>query len=149
MKITHALLGEHGAIYPLLDLIGQAAPTAGLEEIRSHARALQAALVSHADIEDAVLRPAIQRYLPQPAPGADGCCPPSDHQVIGIGLRRVIEASGAEQARRLLVETVDAARRHFTKEETVIFGIAERELSEELQQKLGARWAAMRKIAAR
>ncbi len=146
MKITHALLGEHGAIYPLLDLVEETGATAGLVEIKTQARLLHAALISHADIEDALLRPAIESYLPRPAPAPDGSISPTDHQAIGAGLRSVIEAGNAEQARRLLTDTVFMIRKHFKKEEKIIFAIAERQLSAEFQDELGARWAALRKL---
>jgi hypothetical protein len=34
MRITHALLGEHGAMYPLLDLIERTALTADRADLR-------------------------------------------------------------------------------------------------------------------
>lgn len=149
MKITHVLRGEHGAIYPLLDMIQESAPAAGIEEIRTQARILRATLMSHADIEDAVLRPAIERYLPEPATEPDGSRSPSDHQRIRAGLGDAIDAGRVEEARRLLIQTVEAIRRHFAKEEGVIFAIADCELPEEVQQDLGSRWSALRKVAVR
>ncbi|MBS1854223.1 MAG: hemerythrin domain-containing protein [Acidobacteria bacterium] len=146
MKITHALRGEHGAIYPLLDIIQESAPVVGIESIRTQARILRATLMSHADIEDAVLRPAIERYLPEPAPEPDGSRPPSDHQRIRAGLEHAMDAGLVEEARRLLIQTVEAISRHFAKEEGVIFAIAECELPEEVQHDLGARWSALRRM---
>jgi Hemerythrin HHE cation binding domain len=115
MKITQALLGEHGAIYPLLDLIERTASTAGLAEIRTQARFLRATLVSHADIEDELLRPVIFRYLPPPAPSPDGTIPPTDHQRIGQALESVSEAADPERARQELIEAVAIIRKHFEK----------------------------------
>jgi hemerythrin-like domain-containing protein len=51
-----------------------------------------------------------------------------------------------DEARSLLLETIAFTRKHFRKEETVIFGIAERELSRNLQEQLGAEWATRRGV---
>jgi hemerythrin-like domain-containing protein len=146
MRITQALLGEHGAMYPLLDFIEQTVPSATLDAIRVQAQFLRSTLVSHAAIEDTVLRPAIERHLPKPALNPDGSAGPTDHEVIEVGLRAVIEAPDTERARLLLLDTVAKTRKHFAKEEKLIFGIAERELSDEAQNRLGAEWAARRAV---
>ena len=93
MRITHALLGEHGAMHPLLDVIERRASTADLAGLKTQARFLGATLSSHADIEDELLRPAILSYLPKPAPGPDGAIPPTDHQLINAGLASVAPKS--------------------------------------------------------
>ena len=46
----------------LLDLIERTASTADLADLKTQARFLGATLSSHADIEDALLRPAILSY---------------------------------------------------------------------------------------
>jgi len=84
MKITQALLGEHGAIYPLFDLIDKTTASAGLAEIKARASSLESALDSHAAIEDELLRPAIQAYLPAPPAAPDGAAPPTDHEIIQV-----------------------------------------------------------------
>jgi hemerythrin-like domain-containing protein len=139
MRITQALLGEHGAIYALFDLIEKTVTAAELTELRISTKSLHCAIGSHAAIEDEVLRPAIQNYLPAPAG-------PSDHDVIDAGLAKVLASETAEEARRTLLETIAFARKHFLKEETIIFGIASRELSGEVQEQLGAEWARRRGV---
>jgi len=139
MRITQALLGEHGAIYPLFDLIEKTAAAAELAELKIRANSLQWVISSHAVIEDEVLRPAIRAWLPEP----DG---PTDHEVINAGLKRVLSSTTAEEARSAFVETIVLARKHFLKEETVIFDIAGSELSRELQEQLGAEWARRRGV---
>ena len=41
MRILHALLGEHGALYPLLTLIENTAAASGLEQIHAQADCLR------------------------------------------------------------------------------------------------------------
>lgn len=148
MRITQALLGEHGAMYPLLDLIERSASTAGLAEIKAQARFLEATLISHADIEDELLRPLVLPYLPKPEPGPDGSIPPTDHQVIHAGLTSVADAADVEAARQRLKDTVAATRKHFRKEERIIFPIADSHLPAEQLRELGAQWAVLRRVSA-
>jgi hemerythrin-like domain-containing protein len=146
MTIIQVLLGEHGAMYPLLERIENTASSADLQGLKIQASLLQSTLVSHADIEDALLRPVILKYLPQPAPAADGKTAPTDHEIIVGGLAQVLAAVEAQEARRWLLDTVAKTRKHFLKEETIIFGIAGRELSHQRQDELGAEWARMRGV---
>jgi hemerythrin-like domain-containing protein len=141
MTIVQALLGEHGAMYPLFDLIEAKAPSENIDELRQKVSCLQSILISHAELEETVLRPAIAQHLPPP----DG---PTDHDIIRRGLERVMEAGSEEEARRQLLETMSFTRKHFRKEETILFNIAERELSSDAQAKLGAEWAARRGVVA-
>jgi hemerythrin-like domain-containing protein len=140
MNIVQALRGEHGAMYPLLELIETTASCAPLEELRMRITCLKSILISHAELEESVLRPAIERYLPSPATSG-----PTDHDIIRTGLDQVMQAA-EDEARSLLLETMAFTRKHFRKEETVIFGIAERELSRNLQEQLGAEWATRRGV---
>jgi hypothetical protein len=64
MTIIQVLLGEHGAIYPLLTQIEKTASSADLGELKIQASILHSVLVSHADLEDELLRPVILQYRP-------------------------------------------------------------------------------------
>jgi hemerythrin-like domain-containing protein len=140
MTIVHVLLGEHGAMYPLFAQIESSAHTADLAGIQQQARFLEATLVSHADLEDALLRPEIRQFLP-PAEG------PTDHELIRAALNSVAAAEDATTAQEILLATVAKTRKHFTKEETIIFPIARREISLERQQQLAEEWATRRGVA--
>jgi hypothetical protein len=87
MRITQALLGEHGAMYPLFDLIQRTAVQDSLAEIQWQARFLSAALVSHADLEDELLRPAILAYLLAAERGPTGPSVPPITSSSARGLR--------------------------------------------------------------
>ena len=146
IRIVPALLGEHGAIYPLLALMENSAPTSSLDAIKVQTEFLRATLLTHASIEDAVLRPSIEQHLTKPAPNADGTPGLTDHQIIEEGLSSVLAAATAEDARALLLETIAKTRTHFAKEERVVFALAERELSEQAQERLGVEWATRRAV---
>ena len=55
MRIIRALLAEHAAMHPVLNMIKGSAPSATLPELETQATCLQAVLISHADIEEALL----------------------------------------------------------------------------------------------
>lgn len=149
MKLTDALRGEHGAMYPLLAFIRARVESAKLEDVRLFAGCLESVLISHADIEDAILRPPIEEHLPVPPSNPDGTPGPTDHQVIRGLLTGVMAATEVSEARRLLQETIADTYKHFEKEETKIFAIAEREIPLEVQAELGVGWAARRGVRLR
>lgn len=143
MIITQSLQGEHGAINALLNFLEQRAPDASAEQLGLLADVLGAVLLSHAKIEDELLVPEIRPFLP-PAPGGPGA--PTDHQIIAGLLRKTVETSDGAARRRLLLETVAETRKHFTKEETKIFPLTEREIALETQRALAKEWALRRAV---
>jgi hemerythrin len=146
MLITQSLRGEHGAINALLNFIELRATDASSEQLGLLADALSAVLLSHAAIEDDFLRPAILPFLPPPPGGPDA---PTDHQILANLLRKAGKADDADARRDLLCETLEQTRKHFTKEETEVFPLTEREVSIEEQRSLGTAWAARRQVALR
>jgi hypothetical protein len=140
MTIVDALLGEHGALYPLFDRIEALAENAELPELKLHANLLKSTLISHADLEHTLLRPEIRQRLPQ-APG------PTDHEQIRAGLDRVGAAVDEDEARRCLFDTLAKTRKHFRNEESIVFAIARRELHPQRQQELAAEWARSRGVS--
>ncbi len=71
---------------------------------------------------------------------------PTDHEIIRTALNDVLATADGKQARRLLLDTIVTTRKHFEKEEKTIFVMAERELTEREQERLGAEWAARRGV---
>jgi hypothetical protein len=145
--ITQALLGEHGAMYPLLAMIERSTPSAALVEIKNGAACLRSALMTHARLEEELLRPAILPFLPPAPTGPDGKPLPTDHEVIETGLEQVLACGELQPARQLMLDTLAKTRTHFHKEETVLFPIAERELTAETQRQLGVEWARRRGVS--
>ncbi len=146
MRLTDALKGEHGAMYPLLAFIRARTGDATIGEVRVLAGCLESVLISHADIEDAILRPPIEEHLPVLPPNPDGTPGPTDHQVIRRLLTGALTATSVEEARSFLQQTVTDTYKHFEKEETKIFAIAEREIPEPAHTELGLVWASRRGV---
>lgn len=85
MRLTDAVKGEPGAMYPVLAFIHEHAEYSTIVELPAMAGCLESVLISHAAIEDAILRPPIEEHLAVP-PNRDGSPGPTDHQLI----RRVL-----------------------------------------------------------
>lgn len=133
MRITDVLLGEHGAMYPLLDYIENTAGESGVK-----AAFLRSALLSHADLEDSLLKPVILSFLPKPNVG------PTDHEVIAAKLQNVVNATVEKEAREQLLDVVRDIRKHFRKEESIVFPLADGNLTTSQQSTLVSEWARSR-----
>lgn len=141
MKITHALLGEHGALYSLLENAKQVATEtqSTWHDLRQQAAILSSAVVAHASVEDALLRPALRNHVPAPSG-------PTDHEVIASAFGDVQAAADLAHTRSLLLHALAMTHEHFKKEEGMLFPLAERHLTDEEQEWLGAEWARVRRV---
>ncbi len=145
MKITDALLGEHGVFYAQFARLDEAVPTAsGATELREMAALPASGLASHAAIEDELLFDRLEQVL-----GADSGPLPvmrAEHSSIEAALAAAATAPEADRARRCITEAVELAREHFAKEERVLFPLAEQMIPEESLVELGHAWAVRRHV---
>ena len=143
MKITDALLGEHGVFYAQFDRLEEVlAGEPDLEAVRGLAGLLASALAPHAALENELLfDPAAAR---EGGEGGPMEAMHQEHDEIEALLEGVLEAADAEEARRGLREVVDRARAHFRREEEMAFETAERLLGPEELERRGGEWAARR-----
>jgi hemerythrin-like domain-containing protein len=147
MKITDAFMGEHAVLYAQLDHLEEAVPrakTAG--EVKAMAAMLEAALASHAQLEDELLLDSLQPGLAQM-----GKLEKVQHEHDGIcsGLAQVRTVRTRAEAQRRLLAVVQMAREEFDLEERVIFRIAEDTMHAETLEKLGRSWARKRALPLR
>ena len=146
MKITDALLGEHGVIYALFDHVEQVLPSVDdLAVARALAAELTAAVLSHAQIEDELLFPALEPHLGQMGPLS---VMRQEHQEIDGTLKAIPASPTLDEARESLNTVIQVARDHFAKEEHALFNMARQFLSEGELEDLGARWSQMRNVNA-
>lgn len=145
MRITDALLGEHGTFYAQFDRLEAELPRAGtVAEVREQAALLAAALVSHAQLEDELLFDRLGRV-----PAADAgllAVMAEEHERIAAALARAQSSGDLGVGRSQLLEAVAWAREHFAKEERAVFPLAEALLGPAVLEELGARWAARRAV---
>ncbi len=144
MKITDALLGEHGAFYAQFDRLEETIPhTTSVGEVREQAALLAAALVSHAQLEDTLLFERMRS-----AGGDEGLLSTmeAEHTEIAGLLTRAQGSQDVSAARDDLLDAVTLARDHFAKEEQIAFPLAESILGAAGLTALGARWSARREV---
>lgn len=138
MKITDALLAEHVAFHTLFDHVERAAPKLdSIGEVRVLADLLEAMLVKHSHAEDELLMAYLDDSIEQIGQRETFH---DEHELIDQHLSAVRAAPTVDEARRLLVRAVVGARKHFDKEERLIFPLAEKVISYHNIMKLGKQW---------
>lgn len=144
LTITQALRAEHVVFHNLFDHIERATPEARtLAEVRTLARVMESMLLAHAAVEDELLMEPLQPSLSQMGQQENFH---EEHEEIDSDLQAVFACRKLTEAKWLLQKVVVMSRRHFYKEETVIFPLAERVLNVKSLAALGRRWAEQRKM---
>jgi iron-sulfur cluster repair protein YtfE (RIC family) len=146
MKVTDALLGEHGVFYAQFDYMEKNVPHAqDLALVKSQGAMLAAALAPHAHLEDELLFIALEAHLdPQSGPLA---VMRMEHNEIEGSLERLQKRQDLAEAKNLLLHAIQTARAHFAKEEQVLFPLAGQMLEAGKLVQLGAKWAERRKVS--
>jgi iron-sulfur cluster repair protein YtfE (RIC family) len=145
VKLTDALLGEHGTFYVLFSQIEKIAAIQGpLAQIRGATTVLGAMVGSHASLEEELLFSA-----PEPHLGTgDGplAVMRSEHEELARLLQQIEDAVDADQVILWIEEALSVARSHFQKEERVLFPMAQQLLGDETLTRLGRAWAEARRV---
>ncbi len=145
MKLTDALLGEHGAFYVVFDQIEKIAAIEGpLAQIRGATTVLGAMVDSHAALEEELLFSALEPHLGT----GDGplAVMRSEHEELARLMEQIEDAVDADQVVLWIEEALSAARSHFQKEERVLFPMAQDLLGDETLTRLGRAWAEARRV---
>jgi hypothetical protein len=128
VKLTDALLGEHGAFYAQFDRLEEMVPhTASAAEVREQAALLASALVTHAKLEDELL------FSRMRSAGADAGLLDTmeeEHTEIAGGLSRAQGTGDVTLAR----------------EERLAFPLAESAIGLTVLTALGAAWSERRDV---
>ena len=146
MKITEALLAEHLVFHNLFDHFESKLPSLGkLAEIKLLAGLMESMLVSHSATEDNLFIGPLDHCFEQLGQRETFH---KEHIEIDANLKRVQQAKTVREARELLLAAIGYSRRHFDREERVVFPIAERVLKSKTLSDLGKSWLDQRtKIA--
>lgn len=145
MKITEILLAEHVVFHNLFDHIEKAAPKfRTLAELRSLAATLETLLRAHSETEDDLFIAPLEHCFEQIGQGDTFH---EEHEEIDGSLLNVQKARQLKVARKLLLQAVTACRKHFDKEERVVFPLAERTLKADTLKALGDAWMKRREAA--
>ncbi len=144
VKLTDALLGEHGIFYAFFDQVEAVTATAtSVTQIREATVALSAVVLSHANLEEELLFPALETHLGTTGPLA---VMRTEHEEIEHALRQIEAAQDLEDGADCVARALSTLRDHFRKEEVVLFSIARQTLDEETQIRLGKAWAEVRRV---
>jgi hemerythrin-like domain-containing protein len=144
MKITDALLGEHGVFYAQFDHLDQLVPAVErVADIRTQAALLGAALATHANIEEELLFKSLD---PHPEAAGPLNVMRREHQVVEGTLGQIPTVAELDQSKELFLDLIEVARQHFAKEERILFHMASSLLGEAKLGELGSNWAKRRKV---
>ena len=148
MKITEALFAEHLVFHTMFDQIEASTP--GLKtvaEIKSLAALLEGMLKMHADTEDQLFLGPLEHCFEQIGQRDSFL---DEHQEMDHHLKLVQGATRLKEAQRLLLSAVAHSRRHFDREERIVFPMAEHALKARTLTELGQVWLQQRtRVAAR
>lgn len=142
MKITEALLAEHFVFHNMFDHIEATVmelKTVG--EVKSIAALLESMLKAHSDTEDELFLGPLEHCFEQIGQ-RDAFL--QEHQEIDENLRLVQQAARLKQAQELLLAAVVHSRKHFDKEERIVFPMAEHVLKSKTLTQLGQTWTEQR-----
>jgi iron-sulfur cluster repair protein YtfE (RIC family) len=144
MKLTDALLGEHGALYAIFDQLDASLGSMIVpEQVRTAAQLLAAVLLSHAKLEDELLFPALEA---QNGPIGPLAVMRHEHRQIDQAVIAAVEAENAADGIERLRIALQLSRSHFAKEEQILFRIAEQTLPAGRLEELAGRWLLARGI---
>jgi len=143
MKITDALQAEHFVFHNVFDYLEQKVPDLqNLVEIKALADLLESVHEAHSHVEDELIIEPLTHCLDNIAQAENF---EAEHKEIDESLLGVQKASTVEEARHLLLRTVHWCRKHFDREERIIFPLAEEWLKDRNLTDLGAAWKKQRR----
>jgi hemerythrin-like domain-containing protein len=146
MTITEALLAEHAVFHNLFDHTERTVPKLkAVGEVRALAHLMESLLAEHSRTEEGLLVRPLEHCLEQ-----IGHCEifHQEHEEIDRNLKQAQMAKNLKQARLCLLAAVASSRKHFDKEERIVFPLAEKHLKARTLTALGNTWKEKRSQAA-
>ena len=147
MKITEILMAEHAVFHNLFDHIEAALPrTRTLAEVKSLAALVERVMAPHSKTEDDLFIEPLEHCFDQIGQNETFH---DEHELIDAELAKVQKMRDLKTAKAILLGAVTASRKHFDKEERVVFPLAERVLKPKTLLALGAEWLEKREARLR
>lgn len=138
MKITDILLAEHIVFHQVFDHLERELPNMKtVSEVRTLAALLESLLRDHSHTEDELVLAPLEHCLEQMGQRDSF---EHEHHEIDASLLRVRDAKQVAEARRLLQRAVAYSRKHFDREERIVFPLAEKVMKRETLTQLGRAW---------
>lgn len=147
MKITEILMAEHAVFHNLFDYIERAAPKLkSLGEVKSLATLVDKVMEPHSRTEDELFIEPLEHCFAQIGQSETFH---HEHEWIEQSLTAVHKARNLKTAKKQLLAVIAASRKHFDKEERIVFPLAERVLKARTLAELGEQWMKKRAAALR
>ena len=147
MKITEILMAEHAVFHNLFDHIEAVAPRLKtLAEVKALAAVVEKVHEPHSKTEDDLFIEPLEHCFEQIGQNETFH---EEHKQIEETLAKVHRARTAKDAKKLLLGAMAACRKHFDKEERIVFPLAERVLKVKTLSDLGAAWLKKRESASK
>ena len=147
MKITEALFAEHLVFHSMFDHIEAAAPSLKtLAEVKALATLMEQLLRTHSDTEDDLFIEPLEPYFDQMGQRETFH---DEHEHIEAALLKVQKTKTFKDAKKILLNAIAASRKHFDKEERIVFPLAERVLKAKTLSELGKQWLHRREVEAK
>ena len=145
MKITDILRAEHTVFHHMFDHIESTAPQLRtLAEVKSLAALVDKVMSPHSHTEDELFIEPLEHCFEQIGQQETFH---DEHEMIDAELAKVHKARTLKSAREILIGAVTAGRRHFDKEERIVFPLAERILKAKTLGERGETWLRRREVA--
>jgi len=145
MKITDILRAEHTVFHHLFDHIETMAPRLKtLGEVKSLAMLVDKVMAPHSKTEDELFIEPLEHCFEQIGQRETFH---HEHQFIETTLTQVGKARDLKVAKKLLIRVITASRKHFDKEERIVFPLAEQILKAKTLTDLGGEWMKRREAA--
>jgi hemerythrin-like domain-containing protein len=147
MKITDVLRAEHAVFHNLFDHIETVVPRIKtLAEIKTLATVVEKVHAPHSKTEDDLFIEPLEHCFDQIGQNETFH---AEHKQIEDTLAAVHRARTLRDAKKILLRAMAASRKHFDKEERIVFPMAERILKAKTLSELGEQWLSRRKIERR
>jgi hemerythrin-like domain-containing protein len=138
MKITDVLRAEHAVFHNLFDHIEATVPRLKtLAEVKILAAVVEQLHTPHSRTEDDLFIEPLESHFDQMGQRETFH---AEHEHIESALTKVQAARTFKDAKKILLNAIAASRKHFDKEERIVFPLAERILKVKTLSDLGHEW---------
>jgi hemerythrin-like domain-containing protein len=145
MKITDILRAEHTVFHHLFDHIETTVPRLKtLAEVKSLAVLAAKVMAPHSKAEDDLFIEPLEHCFEQIGQRETFH---HEHEIIEDTFAKIHKARELPTAKKLLIGAITASRKHFDKEERIVFPMAERILKAKTLTDLGSEWMKRRDAA--
>jgi len=144
MKITDVLRAEHAVFHNLFDHIEVTVPKVKtLAEVKGLAVLVEKLHGPHSKTEDDLFIEPLEPYFDQLGQQETFH---AEHEHIEATLTAVQKARTLKDSKKILLNAIAASRKHFDKEERIVFPLAERILKAKTLSELGEQWLNRREV---